>query len=75
MSEMQRLINAIRGKCAYTVSLGMNEKPRSVAIKLDKGQMNVYESTLDGMLAVTIDHMTAVPVEHVLKMLGIEEQK
>lgn len=71
-TEMEKLINGLRGHCAYTISLGKNDQPEAVAIKLHKGQMNVYEGGLDGTLSVTIDHMNAVPAEYVLEMLGIE---
>lgn len=71
-TEIERLVSALRGKCAFVVTCGKDERPRSVAIKLRKGQMNVYEGGLDGTLSVTIDHMNAVKAEHVLEMLGIE---
>lgn len=71
-TELEKLVNALRGKVAYTVSLGKDDAPESVSIKLHKGQMNVYEGGLDGTLSVTIDHMNAVPVEYVLELLGTE---
>lgn len=54
-SEMEKLVNALRGKAMYTVSLGKDNKPKSVAVALKRGQMNVYEGGLDGTLSVTID--------------------
>lgn len=71
MSEMEKLINALRGKYAYTVSFDENNEPKSIAITLHKGQMNVYKGGLDGTLSVTIDHMNAIPASYVLEMLGI----
>ena len=71
-SELEKLVNGLRGKAVYAVSLGKNDEPNAVTIKLQKGQMNVYEGGLDGTLSVTIDHMNAVPAEYVLGILGIE---
>lgn len=71
-TELEKLMNALRGKVPYTASIGKDKRPRHMSIKLHKGQMNVYEGGLDGMLSVTIDHMNAVPAEYVLEMLGIE---
>lgn len=75
VTELEKLINALRGKRVYAVSLDKYGKPKSVAVKLHKGQMNVYEGGLDGSLSVTIDHMSAVRAEHVLELLGIEVEK